>query len=109
MQITVEHHPHVVLSQLVDHLLHMMDRGEGLLDGVFVLSVQITAGQVTPGVADNHSVRVEHWNNLEDEQLPQRLGSLSVAGEVMEDSSHHPGGGGLSGVDPGSDDDRCNM
>ena len=108
MEITVKHHSHVVLSQLVDHLLHVMDRGEGLLDGVFVLSVEIAAGQVTPRVADNHSVRVEHRNYLEDEQPPQSLGGLGVAGQVVENSSHHPGGGRLSGVNPGSDDDSCN-
>ena len=86
----------------------MIDRGEGLLDGVFVLSVEIAAGQVTPRVADNHSVRVEHRNYLEDEQPPQGLGGLGVAGQVVENTSHHPGGGRLSGVNPGSDDDSCN-
>ena len=105
MEITVKHHSHVVLSQLVDHLLDVIHRGESLLDGVFVLSVEIAAGQVTPGVANNHSVRVEHRNYLEDEQPPESLGCLSVAGEVVQNSSHHPGGGRLSGMDSGSDDD----
>ena len=48
----------------------MINRGVGLPDGVFVLSVEICPGQVTPGVANNDSVRVEHGNNLEDVMFP---------------------------------------
>ena len=48
----------------------MINRGVGLPDGVFVLSVEICPGQVTPGVADNDSIRVEHGNNFEDVMFP---------------------------------------
>ena len=107
MEITVEHHPHVVLPELVDHLLDVMDGRKGLLDSVFVLSVEVAAGQVAPRVPHYHSVRVEHRNDLKDEEFPQSLGSLRVAGEIVEDAPHDPGGGRLSRVYSSSDDDGC--
>ena len=108
MEVAVDGDAVVVLQQSSDQGLDMIDRGVGLLDSVLVLSVEISSGQVTPGVAYNDAVRVEHRDYLEDEQLPESLSCLSVAGEVVQHSSHHPGGGRLSGVNPGSDDDSCN-
>ena len=60
----------VVLQKFSYQCLDVINRGVGLPDGVFVLSVEICPGQVTPGVADNDSIRVEHGNNFEDVMFP---------------------------------------
>lgn len=84
MEVAVEDDPHIVLDQLGDQLLDVEDAGVDRGDAVLVLSVEIPAGQVTPGVAHYHAVRVQHRDNLEDEQLPEVLRGLGVAGEIME-------------------------
>ena len=50
------------------------------------LSVEVRPGEVAACVAHNDAVWVEHRHNLEDEQLPQSLGRLSVPGEVVQDT-----------------------
>ena len=86
VEVAVEDDSHVVLDQFGDQLLDVEDAGVDRGDAVLVLSVEVAAGQVTPGVANDHAVRVQHRDNLEDEQPPQALRGLSVASEVMEDS-----------------------
>ena len=84
MKVTVEDDPHIVLDQLGDQLLDVEDTGVDRGDAVLVLSVEVATGQVTPGVAHDHAVRVQHRDNLEDKQPPEVLRGLGVAGEIME-------------------------
>ena len=37
-----------------------------------------------PGVAHSHTIRVQHRDNLEDEELPEALGCLGGTSEVMK-------------------------
>ena len=91
--------------QLLDHHLGLMDGRKGFLDDILVLPVEISPGQITPSVPDDDAVRVQHRDNLEDESLPQSCGCLRVSCEELDDSSHHPGAGGLSRVNSGAEDD----
>ena len=70
--------------QFLDHDLGLVDGREGFLDDILVLSVEISPGQITPSVADDDTVRVQHRDNLEDEEPPEALCCLCVTGEVMK-------------------------
>ncbi len=50
----------------------MKHRREGLLDDGLVLPVQIPGSQRAARVAHDHSVRIQHWNNLEQVLLRRR-------------------------------------
>ena len=78
---------------------------EGFLDDILILPVEISACQVAPGVADDHTVRVQHRNDLKHKSLPQSRGSLRVSCEELNDSPHHPGARGLARVYSGAEDD----
>ena len=84
MQVTIEDDPHVVLDQLGDELLDVEDAGVDCGHTVLVLPVEVPPGQVTPGVAHYYAVRIEHRDNLEDEQSPEALSGLCVSREVMK-------------------------
>ena len=66
----------------------MINCGESLLDSVLVLSVEVCPSQVTPGVAHNHAVRVEHRDNLEDVMFPQGYCDLGVSCQILIDSDN---------------------
>ena len=63
--------------------MFLVTQSPHLLHGVLVLPVEIRPGQVAPGVAHDDAVRVEHGDNLEDEQPPESFSSLGVAGQVV--------------------------
>ncbi len=83
MEVAVDGDAVVVLQQSSDQGLDVINRGVRLLDSVLVLSVKISSGQVTPGVAHNDSVRVEHRDNLEDVMFPQSYSYLGVSCKIL--------------------------
>lgn len=46
----------------------------------------------------NHSIWIEHGDDLEDKLLPEHECIGMTAGEVMEETSHDPAGVGLPRV-----------
>ena len=86
---------------LLHKTLRVVDCGVERLIGGFPPSVKIAAGQTAPVVPINHSIGVQHGNDLEDEVLPQHPGFLVIGiGEECEDSAHHPGADSFTGMDP---------
>ena len=71
MEIAVDGDAMVVLQEFGNQSLHVIYCGKGLLDGVLVLPVEVGSCQVTSGVANNNSVRVDHRDDLEYVTLPQ--------------------------------------
>jgi hypothetical protein len=66
-----------LLSSLpADHELRVPHGRVGFPDDSAVLPVQIASRQRTAVVADYHSVRVQHWHQLEDELVPQLLTAM---------------------------------
>jgi hypothetical protein len=65
-----------LLNLPADHQLCMPHRWVSFPDDSAVLPVQITSCQRTAVVANYHSVRVQHWYQLEDELVPQLLTAM---------------------------------
>ena len=79
VQITVYGDAVVVLKKFCYQSLDVIDGREGLLDSVLVLPVEICPGQVAPRVPHDHSVRVDHRDDLEDVVLSKRLGNVRLS------------------------------
>ena len=67
----------------------MPDRRIGLPHDGAVLSVQITSCQRTAIVADYHSIRIQHWHQLEDELVSQLLTAMEHDLENKLERSFH--------------------
>jgi hypothetical protein len=70
------HSINFLLSLPADHELRVPHRRVGFPYDSAVLSVQITSRQRTAVVANYHSIRVQHWHQLEDEFVPQLLTAM---------------------------------
>ena len=100
MKVTI-HSDGALLHYLLDHDLSLVNRRKGFLDHILVLPVEIAASKVTASVANDDTVRIQHRDNLEDEPVSERSGSVCVPSQVLDDSSHHPRAGSLSRMNPG--------
>jgi hypothetical protein len=56
-------------------------------------------------VASDNSIRVDHRNDLEDEERPKLLGHGAIAEEKVEHTFDAERGGRLAGVDSPCDED----
>ena len=77
MKVTI-HPDRTLLHQLLDHHLGLVDGREGLLDHVLVLAVEITSRKVTPRVAHDNAVRIQHRDNLKDKSVPESPGRVTI-------------------------------
>lgn len=76
------------LERLSDHLFDGVALREELGTRVDVLAVQIVAGETAAVVANNNSVRVEHWHYFEDVAVTEDNGSCIVADKVLNEALH---------------------
>lgn len=76
----------------------MPHRRIGFPDNRSVLAIQISSRQRTPVIPDNHSVRIQHGNELENELFPELPGLSGIAREEIQETFHHPGGRGFARV-----------
>jgi len=63
-------------------------------------SIQVTASQRASVISIDHSIWIQHGNNLKNEQFSKRLSFNSITCEEFNDSFHHPRADALSWVDP---------
>jgi hypothetical protein len=71
----------------------------GLPGRINPLPIQIRPKQITPVIAINHPIDIQHRNNLEDEVVPKHPGSGVVAQQVVDDVFDEVADHGLAGVD----------
>ena len=104
MEVAVEHEVPLLLHTL-DELLGVVDGWVELLVGVDPLSVEIDQIEVAAIVADDDSIGVEHGHDLKDEILPEDLGDVGVAEQVVDDVLDNIRRHRLSGVHSGGEED----
>ncbi len=63
-------------------------------------SQQYLVFPIIPCVPNNNSVRIEHWNNLEYEEVPEVPGGLWSPCQIVEDTTHDPWARTLSRMYP---------
>lgn len=56
-----------------DHFSRMPNGWIGILENGFIISIQISTGQGTSVVSNDHSIRIEHRNNFKDKVIAQKL------------------------------------
>ena len=88
-----------LLGKLQDQFLGMIDCWVQNFTRVLPPSVEITTSQRTSIVAVDYTVRVQHWDNLEDELVSQLMRYRIAADEEIYNSFHHPGRVWLTRVD----------
>lgn len=68
-------------------------------------SIEIPSTKTRSEVTKNHAVRIEHWNSLDNEHLPQFLCLYSVSTDKLQEAVHHMAAIRLSWVNPSRYDD----
>jgi len=97
VEITVEGERPLV-GELLGHVLQVPDRGVQVLVWPFVPSVQVASSQGTPVVSVDHTIGIEHGDDLEDVVLPQDLCLDLIGNEEVDHTLHHPRPVRLPGV-----------
>ena len=76
--------------QYYSYHLSVVDSRVNLTLRVIPNTVQVRTCQITTSRAVDHSIRVEHRHNLEDEIVAENFSIKRGASEVVQDSLHYP-------------------
>lgn len=100
MQIA-EKHTASLFIDLHDELLYWVHGWVEKFWGIFPLSIEVTASKGTSIVTVDHTVRVQHRNNLEYEIVSQKL-RLFIFGirQKEQQTTHHPATYSFAGMHP---------
>ena len=79
------------IYQIRGKLLNSTDGGMNPKIWLHVPTIQVIARHACPIVSNYDTIRIDHWNNLEHDALPQLLGLMAVTKEVLYESLHHVG------------------
>ena len=70
------------------HLFNCIAFWEKLWTRVDILAIEVMAGQAASIVADDNTVRVQHWHNFENVSITKYHGSVIVANKILDESLH---------------------
>ena len=90
MEITEEENVSTLQRALHHEFRVVIDRVE-LARRSNPLPVQILSHQRAPIVANDYTIWVQHWYNLEDEGAPEEFSVLVVTNQEVNDAIHEPG------------------
>ena len=62
-----------LFHELLDRFPRVPNAREGFFEYCFVVSIQISTCKRTSIVSDDHTVRIQHGNDLEHKVVPQKL------------------------------------
>ena len=88
-----------------EHLLHRVDDRVEDLRWHLPATIKIATRQATTIVTIDHSIWVEHGNDLENVHFTKDDSLWTVTGDEVQHSFHHPAGNGFTRVNSCSDDD----
>ena len=79
-------HNDLILTELLEQVLRVVDGRMQELGWLAPSSVEIHPQGVTSVVPSNHSVRVKHRDNLEDELLSEELGLFGLGQDEIDEA-----------------------
>lgn len=79
-----------------DEFLDREDHGMLLASRILPLSVQVLTNECASRIAEDHTVRIDHWYYLEDVIVPQYSCSNTGSNQVINDAFLHIGSASLT-------------
>lgn len=78
----------------------MENLGEEYSIWAFELAIEVAAGEASAVVTEGDPVRVEHWDDFEDDVPAKDRSLMRLAAEPLDESFHHVRSVGLSRMCP---------
>ena len=78
-----------IFLELFNHHFGMIDRRMQLFVWIDPLTIQVYSGQIASSISINHTIRIQHWNDLKYKVVTENSGSQARSNKIVNNTFDH--------------------
>jgi len=71
------------------YILHSPNLRRHFIAGWYILPVQVESTEAASVVANNYTIRVQHWHHFKDVTIPEMFGLSVITSQELKQSLHY--------------------